>query len=279
VDDGAMAFSHLAHLLLVAGRVGPRATTAPVMQLDSRPIVTRRMGFGSSSASSDLPIKIDVTGINSRCISASIVIEATPAQVWSIISDYDNLSTHVPNLVESSVRPNPGGAVRVFQEGAQSIVGFDFRASLTMDMTEVAEDGARKPNLIQFALVDSQMFASFDGEWRVEPYSRRRSSVDLTKFEYRTKVSYRVNITPKGLVPIPALEWRIREDVPVNLRAVRDASERVAMQQLERRKEQLVQQQQEEAQASQLRAQQAAESALSRRAASGFPSITLPWQR
>jgi len=277
-----MAFSHLAHLLLVSGRAGPRGVTVPVMQLDSRPIVTRRMGFGSGSASSDIPVKIDITGINSRRISASIVIEATPAQVWSIISDYDNLSTHVPNLVESSVRPNPGGAVRVFQEGAQSIVGFDFRASLTMDMTELAEEGARKPTLIKFALVDSQMFASFDGEWRVEPFSRRRSSSDPAKFEYRTQLSYCVNITPKGLVPIPALEWRIREDVPVNLRAVRDASERVATQQLERRAEQLARQQlqqQQQLEAAQLRAQQAAEPLSRRAGAGGFPSITLPWQR
>jgi hypothetical protein len=39
-----------------------------------------------------------------------------------------------------------------------------------------------------------------------------------------------VGITPKGLVPVPALEWRIREDVPVNLRAVKAAAERLAVQ-------------------------------------------------
>ena len=29
-----------------------------------------------------------------------------------------------------------------------------------------------------------------------------------------------------GLVPVPALEWRIREDVPVNLVAVKAATEK-----------------------------------------------------
>jgi hypothetical protein len=29
-------------------------------------------------------------------------------------------------------------------------------------------------------------------------------------------------------VPVPALEWRIREDVPVNLLAVKAASEKLA---------------------------------------------------
>jgi hypothetical protein len=52
-----------------------------------------------------------------------------------------------------------------------------------------------------------------------------RSKVDPTKYDYTTKLMYRVNITPKGIVPVPALEWRIREDVPVNLIAVKDAAE------------------------------------------------------
>lgn len=34
----------------------------------------------------DIPVDIAVTGMNSRCISASIVVNASPAQIWSIIS-------------------------------------------------------------------------------------------------------------------------------------------------------------------------------------------------
>ena len=146
-------------------------------------------------------------------------------------ADYGNLATHVPNLVESTLKPHPRGGTRLFQEGAQKIAGFQFSASLTMDMTELAEEGARPEapkSRISFALVDSAMFAAFDGEWRVQPYSRVRSKADPSRFEYKTKLSYRVNITPKGLVPVPALEWRIREDVPVNLAAVKAAAERLA---------------------------------------------------
>ena len=142
-------------------------------------------------------------------------------------ADYDNLATHVPNLVESSRKPHPTGGIRLFQEGAQNIIGFDFRASLTMDMHELTEEGARRPTRITFDLVDSAMFAAFDGEWRVQPYSRVRSRTDPTRYDYKSKLSYRVNITPKGLVPVPALEWRIREDVPVNLRAVKAAAEKL----------------------------------------------------
>lgn len=37
-------------------------------------------------------------------------------------------------------------------------------------------------------------------------------------------VSYSVDVRPRGPVPVAALEWRIREDVPTNLRAVKHAA-------------------------------------------------------
>jgi len=186
-----------------------------------------------------VPVDIQVTGMNSRQISASCVVAASPDQVWKILTDYDNLSTHVPNLVKSERRPHPTGGIRLFQEGAQKIIGFDFRAALTMDMQEVTEEGRAQPSRITFELVDSVMFAAFDGEWRLQPYSRVRSKTTPGKYDYTTKLSYQVNITPKGLVPVPALEWRIREDVPVNLLAVRDAAQRLKRAQLESEQQQL----------------------------------------
>lgn len=190
-------------------------------------VMLQPIGIGSSN--SDSLVNIANTGFNSRRISASIVVAAAPEYVWQILTDYDNLAVHVPNLVVSELRPHPSGGIRLYQEGAQKIVGFDFRASLTMDMVEQQSDGygPSGQRSIEFSLVDSAMFANFDGEWRVQPYSRRRSSVDPAKFDYTSKLFYRVDITPKGLVPVPALEWRIKEDVPVNLVAVKQAAEKL----------------------------------------------------
>ena len=80
-------------------------------------------------------VDIATTGINSRCITASIVVGTGVDEVWQILTDYDNLASHVPNLVVSETRPHPTGGTRIYQEGAQKIIGFDFRAALTMDMT------------------------------------------------------------------------------------------------------------------------------------------------
>jgi hypothetical protein len=70
---------------------------------------------------------------------------------------------------------------------------------------------------ILFKLVESQFFSEFDGEWGLD--------VDEGASGPGTRLSYEVFIRPNGPVPVMALEWRIKEDVPVNLLAVKAAAE------------------------------------------------------
>ncbi len=178
-------------------------------------------------------VLIESPSMNSRRITANIIIDGSIEDVWNILTDYDNLSTHIPNLVQSNrVRgPDPNG-IRLFQEGAQKIVGFDFRASLTMDMREVYEEDsqAARERKIKFQHVESLMFSSFDGEWTLRLYSRSKA-IDPTTgeqtWQYRTQLTYTVLVRPRGPVPVLALEWRIREDVPLNLLAVKIAAEKL----------------------------------------------------
>merc|ERR1712157_92130 len=133
---------------------------------------------------------------------------------------------HVPNLVESRILKSGSGErgdgsfrCKLFQRGAQKIVGFEFGASLTMEMAEktiMDENSSRttKDRVITFKCVDSQFFSEFDGEWIA-----KSSSDGLS-----TMLNYIVDIKPKGPVPVVALEWRIREDVPTHLRAVKKAA-------------------------------------------------------
>ena len=85
-------------------------------------------------------VKIEAPSLNTRKISASIIVDTPMQEVWSILTDYNNLATHVPNLVKSYVVPNAAGDIRLFQEGAQKIIGFDFRASLFMQMQEEKDE-------------------------------------------------------------------------------------------------------------------------------------------
>ena len=146
--------------------------------------------------------------------------------VWSILTDYDRLAIHVPNLKESKITQklsngSPGDGqyqCRLFQRGAQKIIGFEFGASVTMDMREyILSEKERK---ITFKCFDSMFFSEFDGEWSAQERVGANG-------ELETLLSYVVLVKPNGPVPVAALEWRIREDVPTNLRAVKLAATRV----------------------------------------------------
>jgi len=241
-------------------RTGPvrRSSSAPQMVMSTPPRTTPSSSFSSSwfptlpsfgGGDADLVIPpeylrgrqltevlIESPSMNSRKISASMILDTTIENVWAILSDYDNLAVHVPNLVKSQTVPSPvKGGIRLFQEGAQKIVGFTFRASLVMDMVEEPEDTNRalRERNLRFTLVESQMFSAFDGVWKLRVHSRSRELDPATQqyiYKYRTQLTYSVFVKPRGPVPVAALEWRIREDIPINLMAVKIASERLAAQ-------------------------------------------------
>lgn len=176
-------------------------------------------------------VRIEKTSSNSRRILGEITIPNVPMDaVWSILTDYDNLAIHVPNLVESKIiqrgmngRPGDGQyQCRLYQKGAQKIIGFEFGASVTMDMKEAISASQQK---INFKCYDSFFFQEFDGEWKVhERPSSSFTNGDNTNNNIESVLSYVVDVRPKGPVPVAALEWRIREDVPTNLRAVKKAA-------------------------------------------------------
>lgn len=181
-------------------------------------------------------VRIERTSPNSRNIAGEITVDAPLKDVWAILTDYDELAVHVPNLVESKTISTPVPRVgepgdgqykcRLFQRGAQKIIGFEFGASVTMDMTEKVlvaaqdtHDGSYVPQarMIGFKCVESPFFSEFDGTWKVQERINEMGKIECL-------VSYAVEVRPRGPVPVAALEWRIREDVPTNLRAVKHAA-------------------------------------------------------
>lgn len=198
-------------------------------------------------------VRIEKSSANSRKIAGSITVPTPLEDVWAILTDYNRLSVHVPNLVESRIMGQPqsaGGEMgdgsfrcKLFQKGAQKIIGFEFGASVTMAMTERIVSGAArvsntiddestfaaelpvggdKERLIDFKCLDSFFFSEFDGEWRAKEQINADGEIE-------TLLDYVVDVRPKGPVPVAALEWRIREDVPTNLRAVKKAATEVGL--------------------------------------------------
>ena len=202
----------------------------------SQPI--RSMGIGNSytptrrliSMANSYPstdVMVDTPSFNSRKITASIVVNSPVEDVWNILTDYNRLAERVPNLVKSYIVPsdpytsNNNGLgsgmknknnVRIFQEGAQKIIGFDFRASLTMDMKEedygdayTTAGGDVQERKLYFKLVDGQsrMFSAFDGNWHVRAQSHAKEFDPLTndyQYRHKTVLTYTVLVKPKGPV-------------------------------------------------------------------------------
>jgi len=251
---------------------GPRSALSATT---SRPFARRRTrtapALAPSAEPEPVPIRITSPTSNSRTIIGSIFVpDVTVDDVWAILTDYDRLSVHVPNLVESARRGDDGGTpagsgkngsgcagdgsyqCRLYQRGAQKIIGFTFGASVTMNMEEKSlaghsppavsgrerspaalqraagtylrdleiSSGTRCERTIDFKCVDSRFFGAFDGVWRAA------SSPD---FPGGVCLEYEVYVKPKGPVPVAALEWRIKEDVPINLRAVKLAAMEVGL--------------------------------------------------
>jgi hypothetical protein len=207
----------------------PTASRAPSRQA-GRSSPSMLWSGGRRTGADEVAVNIERTSMNSRRISGSVIIDRPIEDVWLVLTDYDRLADYVPNLTQSKTVAHPQGGIRLFQEGSQKIVGFDFRASLTMDMEEhygnVGDRMAMRS--IKFKLVDSGMFGDFDGEWRLQYNSRivnRDAKPGEDPYVYRTKLFYMVYIRPKGPVPVVALEWQIAEEVPNNLRSVKKTAE------------------------------------------------------
>ncbi|KAL3780542.1 hypothetical protein HJC23_001902 [Cyclotella cryptica] len=201
--------------------------------------------------------------------------------VWTILTDYDHLSMHVPNLVESRIIPPHGGGSssptrrhhqhssgttivtthgpRVYQKGSQRIWGFEFGADVTLDMKESIIDytyshdmkldpssgfmlpTTTKKYILDFKCVNSQFFSIFDGSWIVEEcVTGHTADHPHREGGTTTTVKYVVDVRPKGPVPVAALEWRIKEDVPTNMLGVANAAARMARRRQENKEEENV---------------------------------------
>jgi len=257
--DTALCFIHVANNLNHYHPLQHRVSIQRTFSSTSNPVRSQQTHlsvwwFGGSSSETTLAnddnedscelvaVRIERTSANSRRIGGEIIVPKPIDDVWAILTDYDNLAIHVPNLVESK-RINPGRAAmykpegsvqgdgrykcRLYQKGAQNIVGFEFAATVTMDMTEkffMTGDGIgtqANDRRIEFKCVESPFFSEFDGTWRATPAI---DPDDPSGIGAATKLEYVVDVRPRGPVPVAALEWRIREDVPTNLRAVKAAA-------------------------------------------------------
>jgi hypothetical protein len=167
----------------------------------------------------------------------------TQAAVWEVLTDYENFPNVLPNLPVSRLVPLPedgstavpNATGRVYQEGEQRLFGWKvpmlISAGVTIDFVEDKEAGT-----IHAYLVESAMLAEYRAEWRlveeeveveVEEAAEageggRRVTTTTTT---TTRMYYSGVACPRGPVPQRLVEWQMRRDVPMNLRALKAYAE------------------------------------------------------
>ena len=138
-----------------------------------------------------------------RQISARIHIPHPQAQIWEILTDYDQLADFIPNLAKSQRLPQPNHLIRIEQVGSEVFLKFKFRARVVLDMIE------HYPERIDFKMVEGD-FKEFAGSWKLESTSDG------------TDLRYTVTILPPLAMPVGLIERRLRSGLVMNLSAIRD---------------------------------------------------------
>ncbi|MCT0218516.1 SRPBCC family protein [Synechococcus sp. CS-1329] len=137
-----------------------------------------------------------------RRLAVQLRLELPPQQIWTVLTDYENLSRFIPNLSTSRLLWRRGNIVGLEQVGCQQFCGLRFSARVELELREHHDDG-----LLSFSMRQGD-FRRFEGAWQVwgEPTGSR--------------LLYELTVQGRQGMPIGLIEQRLREDLAANLRAV-----------------------------------------------------------
>jgi ribosome-associated toxin RatA of RatAB toxin-antitoxin module len=173
-----------------------------MIELDSLPVVAAPELPGD-----EVSVTISKLETRQRRIEATIDLPYSKEQVWQVLTHYEALADFIPNLSKSCLLPHPEGGIRLEQVGFQNLRVVTFSARVVLDMTE------EFPSAIKFCMVEGD-FKNFSGAWLLQ-------SVPSSDGE-KTRLTYVLEVWPKPILPVIAIEQRLKKDLPQNLYAIRD---------------------------------------------------------
>jgi len=121
---------------------------------------------------------------------------------WDVLTDYENLSSFIPNLSSSELVQRVDNTVQLRQVGSQQLLGLRFSAQVLLELTEFRAEGQ-----LRFHMLKGD-FRRFEGTWSIT------SRPDGCSLVYE--------LTVQGCIgmPIALIEERLRDDLTSNLRSV-----------------------------------------------------------
>ncbi|MGC6483934.1 MAG: SRPBCC family protein [Synechococcus sp.] len=137
-----------------------------------------------------------------RRLAAQLRTPLSVDSLWTVLTDYGQLSDFIPNLANSTILSRESNCVRLAQVGSQQLLGLKFSAQVELELTEHRADG-----LLRFRMLKGD-FRRFEGSWRLQTLP------DSTSLLYDLTVQSCLGM------PVGLIEQRLRSDLSANLLAV-----------------------------------------------------------
>lgn len=116
-------------------------------------------------------------------VEGTFEVAASAGEVWSVLSDYEQIARFVSSMRRSVVRERTEHGLLVEQLAVGKLLFFSREMRVLLQIQE------REPHLIQFKDVSRKDFEQYHGQWNITDQSGR------------TKVVYRLTAKPKTSLP------------------------------------------------------------------------------
>lgn len=149
-----------------------------------------------------------VTGEKGKYV-ARVLVDASPDQVWQVLTDYGNLSKFIPNMASSKILESRDNRKVIEQVDSRQV----FVVTITSRTKLAIQETDRKQ--IDFRLIDGDL-SQMEGYWKMEPVSSvpRRPPNQIL-------ITYTVNAQPTASTPIDAFYSIFKEALGDTLQAVK----------------------------------------------------------
>ena len=141
-------------------------------------------------------------------VISKIHIDASPAKVWSSLTDYDNLSSYLPKVMASNVVERNGNEIILDQTGKTGIFIFERIVHFRLNIRE------EFPKQISFEQISGD-FLVYRGKWVLE------TSHTISG----TLLSYHAELKPLFFAPPILVSFVQRQDLPGILKAHKQRAE------------------------------------------------------
>lgn len=168
---------------------------------------------------------------NRRRIRSRVRVDAGLNSVWRVLTDYESLSNFIPGLAVNQLLEKKQNYVRLYQVGEQNLaLGLKFHAKGVLECYEgeLKDTSITRRRDIEFKMVEGD-FKTFEGRWFIEQIvdDASEDADHLTVQEYKTTLSYVVELEPKFWLPVHLLEGRVCREIKINLICIRDEAQRI----------------------------------------------------